>query len=385
MGISGRSRRDFLAAGLALPVLPALRSRADGPAAVGPARALPRRQLGRTGIEVTTLGMGCMITSDPTVIERALDLGVNFFDTARVYQGGNNERMVGAALGARRKDVLLCTKTPKGSKAEALSDLETSLKELGTDHVDIWHLHGKSSAEQISDELMEAQQIARQQGKMRFAGVSTHGGHAAVFKTVLANKKHFDVILTSYNFAMDSEMETLVREAREAGIAIVGMKVMAGGFRRRKPGDKIYDTLSRAGAMPAALRWVLKDPHVDTTIPSMTDREQLEENHAAALAPFVESDAELLAAQYEYIRTVYCRACGRCDGRCAQDLPVADILRHMSYAEGYGDFRLARESYHELPEKVVNASCRACPVCTVDCPFGVKVAERVARAQEWLA
>jgi ferredoxin len=64
---------------------------------------------------------------------------------------------------------------------------------------------------------------------------------------------------------------------------------------------------------------------------------------------------------------------------------VTDILRHLSYADGYGDFRLARESYRELPRRVQRASCHSCPACTIICPHGVRVSERVARAQEWLA
>ncbi len=98
------SRREFistgLSAGLALPVLGATSAMALDKPAAAPAK-LDYRILGRTGLKVTTVGMGCMITSDPSVITRAADLGVNYFDTARGYQQGNNERMVAAALGCR--------------------------------------------------------------------------------------------------------------------------------------------------------------------------------------------------------------------------------------------------------------------------------------------
>lgn len=160
------SRRAFLGAALA------------GPAALRPAGAagpeLRYRTLGSTGLKVTSVGFGCMITSDPSVIEKAAELGINFFDTARSYQGGNNERMVGAALKARRKSVLIGTKTRGSDKASALEDLETSLRELGTDYVDIWYLHGRSRPEQITDGLIDALTTAKRQGKIRFAGVSTH-------------------------------------------------------------------------------------------------------------------------------------------------------------------------------------------------------------------
>ena len=85
-----------------------------------------------------------MITSDGSVIERAADMGVNYFDTARVYQSGNCERMVGAALKSRRKNIILSTKSLAQNQAGLLADLDTSLRELQTDYVDIWYLHSKS-------------------------------------------------------------------------------------------------------------------------------------------------------------------------------------------------------------------------------------------------
>src|SRR5215831_16639305 len=99
------SRRRFLATGLALPAA-ASASRTEEQAAPqkAPARPLSSgpafqyRTLGKTGLKVTTVGFGCMITSDGSVVERAADVGITYFDTARGYQGGNNERMVGAAL-----------------------------------------------------------------------------------------------------------------------------------------------------------------------------------------------------------------------------------------------------------------------------------------------
>src|SRR4051794_29008558 len=175
------SRRNFLAAGLALPaVATATRTSSSEqapqtsqtplkPSPIGP--ALQYKTLGKTGLKVTSVGFGCMITSDGSVVERAADIGITYFDTARGYQNGNNERMVGAALKKRRKDIVLSTKTAARTKAEALAHIDTSLKELGTDFVDIWYLHARSTPAEITDDLIEAQQTAKQAGKIRFAGV----------------------------------------------------------------------------------------------------------------------------------------------------------------------------------------------------------------------
>ena len=385
------SRRDFLLTGLAVPAAAsAARTPAGGQEQTAPPRppaaapGLSYRTLGKTGLKVTSVGFGCMITSDASVIERAADIGITYFDTARVYQSGNNERMVGAALKGKRQNIALSSKTPATNKEGALSDLDTSLRELGTDHLDIWYLHAKTKPADVTDELIDAQQTAKKAGKIRFAGVSTHSGQAELIPALTANP-HIDVILTAYNFSMGQTLDPVIAAAHAAGKGVVAMKVMAGGFRVAKPGNKLYDTFKKDGALLAALRWVLKSPDVDTTIPSMTDMDQLEENLHAMTGTFTKSDEILLARQLEYIAPLYCRMCGQCDGSCAKGLPVADLLRYLTYADGYGQFSLGRERFLELPAQVAQVRCDSCSACTVSCPHGVRVSERLRRAQELFA
>jgi predicted aldo/keto reductase-like oxidoreductase len=202
---------------------------------------------------------------------------------------------------------------------------------------------------------------------------------------VIQKLPHFDVILTSYNFSMDPAMDALIDSAVKQGLGIVAMKVMAGGFRTAKPGQKLYDTLKREGAMLAALKWVLKNKNVGTTIPSITDMEQLDENITAMTLPFSDADQKILFAQLEYIRPLYCRTCGNCAGKCPKGLPISDILRYLSYSEGYGEFQLARESFLELSPEVRNVRCSDCGACAIRCPNGVRVAQRLQIAQELLA
>ena len=388
---SKTSRRDFLSAGLMLPVVGAgsglnFLKPTEEPAGkdAGSSIKLDYKVLGRTGLKVTTVGMGCMITSDGSVVERALDSGINYFDTARSYQHGNNERMVGAALGAKRKQVVLSTKTEAQDKEGALRQLDASLRELNTDYVDIWYLHGKGSPAAILDDLVEAQQLAKQQGKARFIGVSTHSGQQQVLPW-MAQKGVFDVVLTAYNFSMDASMDEAIATAVKAGMGVVAMKVMAGGSRRVRPGDPLAERLGRPGAMLAALKWVVNKPNVATTIPSMTDMDQLEENLKAMGSPLSSSDEKVLTAHLETISPLYCRMCGKCDGSCQKGLPVADVLRYVTYADGYGQFALGRERYMEMAAEHVAARCGDCAECTVQCPYGVKVSSRVARAQELFA
>ncbi len=389
---SRTSRRDFLAAGVsagllaplasAMPAVGVLKPPSADPPSVSKVR-LSYRVLGRTGLRVTTVGFGCMITSDPSVIERAVDLGINYFDTARGYQHGNNERMVGAALGAKRKQVILSTKTNAHDKAGMAMQLEQSLRELNTDYIDIWYLHGRSSPEEISDDQIEFQQLAKQQGKIRFAGVSTHSGQPQLIPWMV-EKKAFDVVLAAYNFTMDPAMSQAMETAAKGGLGAVAMKVMAGGTRSHKPGDPLADKLAQPGAMLAALKWVVKNPNISTTIPSITDMDQLDENLKAMDHAYTSADAAILTAHLERIRPYYCRMCGACEGTCQKGLPVADVLRCLTYSDGYGQFALGRERYLELAQSTA-IRCTDCADCTVNCPHGVHVAYCMARAQKIFA
>ena len=377
--MSDASRRSFLAS--------ALTAGAGLKMAASPSSTkleMPVRTLGKTGLKVTVLGFGCMTTSDPAVIEKAVDMGITYFDTARVYQSGNNERMVGAALKKARKNIVLSTKTPAKTGAQAMETLETSLKELGTDYVDIWYLHSREKPEAIPDELFEAQETAQKQGKVRFRGVSFHGGHA-VMVPWLIEKKRTDVILVSYNFMMDASMDGLMEQADKAGVGVVAMKVMAGGFRNNKPGSAQYDRLKKDKAMPTALKWAVRRPCVHTSIPGIQDLDMLDENFKAVATGWKQEDAGVLAAHMDHIRPLYCSMCGHCEGQCAKGLPVSDIIRYVSYVEGYGEFALGRENWLQLAAHHQAVRCTECDQCTVNCPKGVRVFDRVSRAQELFA
>lgn len=397
------SRRDFLA-GLGLsaaaagaPVNPAVAQGAAQPV------KLAYRTLGNTGLKVTTLSFGCMTTSDESVIRRAADLGIIHFDTARAYQNGNNERMVGAALKETRKQAVISTKTVAKTADEARSDLDTSLRELGTDYVDIWYLHNRSTPEEVTDELLEVQQKAKKAGKIRFAGVSTHFNMDRMLAH-LVKRGQTDVVLTTYNFAMrnivtpdqqarSTDMTAAIQAARKAGIGIVAMKALAGGVARVGRGDRLYGAdqaslrkvLGSEGGALAAIKWVLKNQAVDTAIVCMTDNDQLDENMRAMADPYTRKDQNTLEALLAVIGPSYCRMCGACNGVCNKGVPVPDLLRFLTYAEGYGQFAMARGKFLELPQSVRDVRCSDCASCSVACANGVEVRKRVALAQELFA
>jgi predicted aldo/keto reductase-like oxidoreductase len=188
-----------------------------------------------------------------------------------------------------------------------------------------------------------------------------------------------------YNFTMGPEMDAAFEAAAKAGLGTIAMKVMAGGAGMGRPGQKPNPVMQREGAALAALKWVLKNPSVNTAIPSITDMEQLDENLRAFSEPFTDTDQKTLAARLKEIRPLYCSACGRCSGTCPKGIPVADVLRYLSYSEGYGEFQLGRENFLSLPKGIQNVRCDDCSSCAVRCPNGVQVAQRLKRAQELFA
>jgi predicted aldo/keto reductase-like oxidoreductase len=405
------SRRDFLTAGLVVPAAglratTSLRVSPEGSQARSEPVKLTYRTLGKTGLKVTSLSFGCMTTSDPSVIRRAADIGIIHFDTARIYQNGNNERMVGAALKDVRKKVIISSKSGAQTKTQLLADLDTSLRELGTDYLDIWYLHMKNEPEQVTADLLEAQQEAKKSGKIRFAGVSTHFNMDRILAH-LAKSGQTDVVLTTYNFAMRSvdaamnrnpdapktDMTAAIRSARQAGLGIVVMKTMAGGVSRVGRGDRLYGAnpqelskrLSQPGVPVAAIKWALKNDSVDTAIVCMTDFDQLDENLRAMAEPYTAADERLLSAQLASISPSYCRMCGSCGGTCERGVPVPDVLRILTYAEGYGQFALARERFMEMPQSARDVRCRDCTSCSFKCAHGVAVRNRLTLAQETLA
>jgi hypothetical protein len=171
------------------------------------------------------------------------------------------------------------------------------------------------------------------------------------------------------------------------------MKVLAGGVARVQRGDRLYGAnaqalsrrLGQEGVPVAAIKWALKNESVDTAIVCMTSHDQFEENVRAMGERYTEQDEKLLTAQLLDIGPRYCRMCGACGGVCERGVPVADVLRFLTYAEGYGQFALGREAFLQLGPEVAAVRCADCAQCTVQCPYGVQVAARLRRAQELFA
>lgn len=340
-------------------------------------RSVTYRTLGRSGLKVSEVGIGAMITTEASVIEHAIDLGVNYIDTAAAYQGGNNERMLGGIMKRRRNEVILATKVHPGSPDSMMASVERSLRSLQTSYVDLLQLHGLDSEEAVNrSDWMNVMATLKKQGKIRLAGVSTHSNMARVIRAA-ARGNFYDVVLTRYNFKADQDLVNAIAEGRKAGLGIVAMKTMMGGYRRQQMGW--------LNPFQAALKWVLSDRNVDTTIPSATSTEQVDQNFLVMGAKITFDDRKTLAKYGELIDRDFCRMCGDCGLVCRKGVKFTDILRFLMYAEGYGEPGMARGEYALLSTEENAARCLSCRRCLVSCRHRMDLGGLMKKAHALLA
>jgi len=220
---------------------------------------IPQVKLGRTGLMVTRLGIGGAYCKTPDGYIKALDCGVNYIDTARLYEEGNDEKVIGEAIKGRREKLILATKTLKRDAEEARKDLETSLEMLGTDYIDIYQLHHLNTEPEREQALakggaLEAVQKAREEGLVRYIGVTGHDW-TQMEKSVATG--FFDTVLCWYNCAMKEPETTIFPEAHIHDVGVVIMNASRN--------DKLFK-----GANPPSpeqfYRYVLSHEDVDITI-----------------------------------------------------------------------------------------------------------------------
>jgi predicted aldo/keto reductase-like oxidoreductase len=288
-------RRQFLQSGLlaagSASLAPTLAG-AAGPAAKHDASSspLPTRHFGKTGHKLPVLGMGGsamvqrfiaaygvpLLDTDQRVamVRHAFDSGIRYFDTARVY--GESESIVGRGLRGIRDQVFLATKVAVADPGQVRKSLETSLKQLDTDHVDLAQIHspaiemvGFPKAMKLHAELVKL----RDQKMLRFIGLTTHVAFESVYRMISTGG--FDQVLLAYGYfrkGMDTLLsnrnlewrEMCLAKAHEQGMAIVAMKVMGASILGHNAQNLVpgYDSAEREKLPAAAIRWVLRDERV---------------------------------------------------------------------------------------------------------------------------
>lgn len=376
MSHSRFNRRNFLRVGAAAAAgVAAGVSKAETPSAVAAAeKPVVMRTLGKTGIQLPVVSMGVMRADNPNILAAAYKMGITHYDTAHGYQDGRNEEMVGAFFKDKPRDsFVVATKIhpPRGGlSAEKFSDMIAhSLERLQMDYVDILYLHAANNRDYLLDErYLEALQKAKEEGKTRFVGFSTHSNMADLINAAVDNP-FYDVILTSYNFrlAKDDAMLNALKRAHDAGIGIVGMKNMAGGW--------LDEAKTKPVSGKAALKAALANPHVDTCIPGIVSYEQLMENWSVVkditLTPVEKEGLQLALAE----TGMFCTGCNQCKEQCPRGLPVSDLMRSYMYNYAYSYPAKAYETVASLG--ISDNPCAGCDECTVQCTAGFNVRAKI--------
>jgi predicted aldo/keto reductase-like oxidoreductase len=341
---------------------------------------IPYRTLGRTGMKASVIGFGTLRTREPAVMRAAFDRGVNWLDTARVYMSGKNEAICGEALKGYRDKVYVITKSSSRSKDGVLRDIEKSLRSLQTDHVDLFLMHSIDSKRDVmNEEVREVMVQLRKQGKTRFIGVSSHEGIVEVLDAVREDPdKFYDAALVKYNYESPKPVKEAIARAAKANIGVIAMKTQEGGYKTKELGD--------ISPHQAALKWVLQDKNVTTTIPGMVSLQQVVENtEVMKMMKLTRVDEQILRRYSAAIAPFYCVGCGECKATCPKGVAIPAINRCLMYAEGYGDMELARSTYAELPAVQTASVCPDCSQCVAKCSRGLQIARKMSSARAMFA
>lgn len=383
----GKTTLGVLATGLGLPLLKASSFNSDQ------RQKIILRTLGRTKLRIPVVSFGVMNSDSPDLIKKALDMGIIHLDTAHLYLRGNSERVIGEVLqkSGNRDNVYIATKmrfsrdydklefTLKGTDREPAAteenlfkQLETSLSRLRTDYIDILYLHSCYSAKMATYEpLMNALVKAKKQGKARFIGVSTHQNEQYVIRSA-ADTGVYDVVLTAYNFAQNhrEQVKKSIEYATKNGVGIIAMKTQGGRSLQESGTIEINHE--------AALKWVLGDKNVCTTIPGMTTFDQLDQN-LRVMNNLALSDTERRELQIasDLKGKLYCQNCRSCVPTCPNKVEIPKLMRAFMYAKGYGNYVQAGMTATQLPRKRGLDACRSCSSCTASCPNGINIGSRV--------
>jgi len=351
------------------------------------------RPLGRSGFQMSDISFGCAGLSDAGVARRGVERGVTYFDTSPDYSDAASERALGEGIrGTPRDKLFLVSKfcTPAGhlpndtSVPDVVKAVEASLQRLGTDYLDLVHIHAVNSIDRLlAPNIHEGFDRLKQAGKVRYLGVSSHTPQLETVMARAVDSGRFDVIMVAYNFKNWPDLTTIFRRAHERGVGVVAMKTLKGA-QHSQLAD--FTPTERESFAHAAFKWVLSNPHVSGLVVSMSTYGQIDEYLHASGQPLTTADVSLLEKYDRLIARGYCRpGCGSCLDRCPSGVPVDDVLRYAMYADNYGWEKEAMRLYARLEPGRRADQCAGCAApCEAACDFGLPVRALLSRADHGL-
>jgi predicted aldo/keto reductase-like oxidoreductase len=351
------------------------------------------RTLGRTKLSIPLLSFGVMNSDSPDLIRKGLEMGITHLDTAHVYLRGKSERVIGKVLEERggRDKVYIATKMrferdgdrgtfsskgglryPAATEENLLQQLDKSLRRLRTDYVDILYLHSCSTPAMVTYEpMMKAFTKVKEQGKARYIGISTHTDEPDCIRAA-ADAGIWDVVLTAQNFMKKNRVE--IRQAcayaAAKGLGIIAMKTQGGVRLNQEKKVEVNHA--------AALKWVLNDPNVCTTIPGITTFDQMDlDFNVMGNLELSEEERRDLEISAMLKGPLFCQNCRECIPSCPHKVHIPSLMRAFMYKEGYGNLYHAQMTVSDLPPHRGLGVCTNCPTCTASCPNGIAIHDRL--------
>ena len=372
---------------------------------------VPKRKLGKTGVEVPCLALGALfnLVENQIILEKCFQLGVHYWDTAPDYAGQNSERGIGKFISKHpqtRKKLFLVTKASDAvTVADAEKALQASLKRMNTKYIDLYYImdrmagpgyvgHGLSDPAKLTDDLREWVKSAKKRKLIRFFGFSTHKNMAKCLAAA-AKLGWIDVAMTTYSFRImqDPELQASIEAAHKAGIGLIAMKTQG------RPQEKIETEKDKKLAEhflqrgftegQAKIKAVLQDKRFSSACVGMENVGILTENVAATLDKIKLTAADM-AVFKEYAKATCSGYCAGCADICESALPdvpyVSDIMRYLMYYNSYGQQQRARELFARIPRNLRNRLLSMdFSLAEARCPQRLPIRELVAEAVSKLA
>ena len=326
------------------------------------------RILGKTGLRVSRLGLGGIpiqrIDAEGTkkLVREMLAQGVNYIDTARGYTV--SEEYLGYALEGIRDKFVLATKGRATTREDMKADIEKSLHNLRTDHIDLYQFHNPSA--QALDAILapggalEGALEAKRDGKIGHIGITTHS--VQIFARAL-ELPWVETIMFPYNI-VENQAQELIDKCAEKNIGFICMKPLAGGA--------IED-----GRL--ALRYVAANPNVTEIIPGMAEAEELAQNIQGISddSPLTKEEEAAMQQVRDSLGTQFCRRCNYC-APCTVGISIPSVFLFEGYLSRYGLEGWARDRYQTLEHTA--GECVGCGQCETRCPYHLPIREMLKRA-----
>lgn len=376
-------------------------SAASEEGAAGKGGPMPRRKLGKTGVDVSVLALGGMFDTinNQLLLRQALNWGVNFWDTAEAYGNGLSEEGYGRYLSRNpdaRKDIFLTTKLRPNTPEALTEGLDKGLKRLSTDHVDLFYVHALNDFSEIAapKQYREWSIGAKKAGKIKFFGFSTHQNMEDCLMSA-AKTDWVDAIMFSYNYRImqTPKMKEAIAACVERGLGLIAMKTQGGGpvMTNSEAELQLAGRFLERGFTDkqAKLKAILEDPNIASICSQMPSLTILSSNVAVVRdqTSLTRSDFELLERLALETRHTYCAGCGRiCYEAVAGAVPVSEVMRCLMYYRDYGEHELAREVFAGLPQEARAALARIdYSGAEKACPQKLAISRLMLEASEILA